>query len=208
MIQEEVLDTIKSTIGDKSEISVSPKDSNMLVIHINDITPAIKHKKILSILRILKDNKKLRFTILTDLFAADFPSRTERFEVVYNLLSLQLNLRIIVKTSTSENEALPSASDIFSAATWYEREIYDMFGITFDNNPDQRRILTDYGFIGHPLRKDFPLTGHAQVRYDESLKKVIYEPVVLQQEFRDFDFLSPWGGPTIPLPGDEKAKNN
>lgn len=205
MIQEGVLDIIKSAIGEKAEISVSP--NNMIVLSINDTAYAKKSKKILSVLRILRDNKKLRFTILTDLFAADFPERTERFEIVYNMLSLQLNMRIIIKTYSSEHTSLPSAYEIFNAAIWYEREAYDMFGITFDNHPDQRRILTDYGFIGYPLRKDFPLTGHAQVRYDESLQKVIYEPVALQQEFRDFDFLSPWSGP-MTLPGDEKVKNN
>lgn len=205
MIQEAVLDIIKSAVGDKAEVSVSQND--MIVLCINDVVHTKKAKKILSVLRILRDNKKLRFTILTDLFAADFPERHERFEVVYNMLSLQLNIRIMIKTYASEHTPLPSAAEVFNAAIWYEREIYDMFGITFDNHPDQRRILTDYGFIGYPLRKDFPLTGHAQVRYDESLKKVIYEPVVLQQEFRDFDFVSPRNG-SITLPGDEKVKNN
>ncbi len=157
-------------------------------------------------LQFLKENKDLRFTILTDLFAADFPERKKRFEVVYSLLSLQLNQRILLKIDLAENESILSSTSIYSAACWYEREVFDMFGINFDQSPDLRRILTDYGFKGHPLRKDFPLTGHVQVIYDEKLEKVIYEPVLLEQEFRNFDFVSPWQGPKeYVLPGDEKA---
>lgn len=154
----------------------------------------------------LKHDKELRFTILTDLFAADFPERKQRFELVYSLLSLKLNKRLLLKTDAAEDESISSVTSIYSAACWYEREIFDMFGVTFENSPDLRRILTDYGFKGHPLRKDFPVTGHVQVRYDEALEKVIYEPVVLEQEFRNFDFASPWRGPgEYVLPGDEKA---
>lgn len=160
-------------------------------------------KDLIKCLTLLKEDKALRFTVLTDLFGADFPERSERFEVVYNLLSLELNARIVLKIKTKD--IAPSVSGIFSCAVWYEREIFDMFGVTFDGCPDMRRILTDYGFVGHPLRKDFPVTGHLQVRYDEELKKVIYEPVTLDQEFRKFDFLSSWNGPNYPLPGDEKA---
>lgn len=156
-------------------------------------------------LKKLKEDKSLRFTILTDLFAADFPNREKRFEIVYNLLSLELNERIIVKTHIDDGEEVHSAHSIFSAAVWYEREVFDMFGITFASSPDQRRILTDYGFVGHPLRKDFPVTGHIQVKYDETLCKVVYEPVTLDQDFREFDFVSPWNGPSYVLPGDEKA---
>jgi NADH-quinone oxidoreductase subunit C len=162
-------------------------------------------KQLLPILQILRDREDLRFTILTDLFAADFPEREKRFEVVYNLLSLKLNARIIVKIHVAENESPQSIVSLFSAGGWYEREVFDMFGVTFDGNPDMRRILTDYGFVGHPLRKDFPLTGHLEVRYDEKLEKVIYEPISLDQEFRNFDFMSPWNGPNYVLPGDEKA---
>lgn len=151
----------------------------------------------------LKEDKALRFTILTDLFGADFPERTNRFEIIYNLLSLELNMRLIVKIHTKD--IAPSVASVFSGAVWYEREVFDMFGVEFENCPDMRRILTDYGFVGHPLRKDFPVTGHLQVRYDEALEKVIYEPVMLDQEFRKFDFLSSWNGPDYPLPGDEKA---
>ena len=160
---------------------------------------------LLTLLAFLKDSKDLRFTILTDLFATDFPDHLKRFEVVYNLLSLKLNKRLLLKIEVTEEESIPSATSIFNAACWYEREVYDMFGINFEGSPDLRRILTDYGFIGHPLRKDFPLTGHLQARYDESLGQVIYEPVQLDQEFRMFDFLSPWKGPDYVLPGDEKA---
>ena len=157
----------------------------------------------------LKTDKQLRFTILTDLFAADFPNREKRFEIVYNLLSLENNKRIIIKTHLDDGEEIHTASNIFSAATWYEREVFDMFGVTFTGSPDMRRILTDYGFVGHPLRKDFPVTGHVQVKYDETLQKVVYESVSLDQDFREFDFMSPWQGPNyvLPnvLPGDEKA---
>jgi len=160
---------------------------------------------ILPFLSFLKESEDLRFTILTDLFGADFPDRLERFEIVYNLLSLKLNKRLLIKVETTENTPVPSAFPVFSAACWYEREIFDMYGVSFEGNPDMRRILTDYGFIGHPLRKDFPLTGHIQLKYDEVLKKVIYEPVKLEQEYRDFDFSSAWQGPNYVLPGDEKA---
>ncbi|MES2215282.1 MAG: NADH-quinone oxidoreductase subunit C [Pseudomonadota bacterium] len=176
------------------------KDERVITIDLK-----LEKGKLLTILEALKSSEYLRFTILTDLFAADFPERKERFEVVYNLLSLKLNMRVIIKVSVSDGSPLPSAHSIFSAATWYEREVYDMFGVEFEGSIDPRRILTDYGFVGHPLRKDFPVTGHLQVRYDAALEKVIYEPVSLQQEFRDFDFLSPWGGPSDLLPGDEKA---
>lgn len=158
------------------------------------------------LINFVKNDPDLRFTVLTDLFAADFINREKRFEVVYSLLSLKLNQRIIFKISLSENEKPHTISDIYQAANWYEREIYDMFGIEFVNSPDMRRILTDYGFKGHPLRKDFPLTGHLQVKYDSKLEKVVYEPVSLEQEFRNFDFASPWSGPSANiLPGDEKA---
>ncbi|NDB82572.1 MAG: NADH-quinone oxidoreductase subunit C [Alphaproteobacteria bacterium] len=156
----------------------------------------------------LKEHKDLRFTILTDLFAVDFPEKPKRFEIVYNLLSLQNNTRIIVKAFTADREHMPSISKVFSASIWYEREIFDMFGVRFDGNPDLRRILTDYGFTGHPLRKDFPVSGYVQVRYDSKLEKVVNEPVKLQQAFREFDFLTPWQGPKYILPGDEKATQN
>jgi NADH-quinone oxidoreductase subunit C len=142
------------------------------------------------------------FTTLVDICGADYPGRAERFEVVYHLLSMTRNLRIRVKVSAGEDAPVPSAVAIWPSADWFEREAFDMYGILFEGHPDLRRLLTDYGFVGHPLRKDFPLTGYSEVRYDEEQKRVIYEPVKLNQEYRNFDFLSPWEGM---LPGDEKA---
>jgi NADH-quinone oxidoreductase subunit C len=164
-----------------------------------------KSDEILPFLKFLKDSTNLRFTVLTDLFAADFPDRKRRFEIVYNLLSLEYNTRIIVKFHAAIDEEVPSVTEIFKAAGWYEREVFDMYGVIFSGSPDLRRILTDYGFVGHPLRKDFPLTGHLQVKYDETLQKVVYVPVSLDQDYRNFDFMSPWQGPNYVLPGDEKA---
>lgn len=158
-------------------------------------------------LKALKESEELRFTLLMDLFGSDFPKKDKRFEVVYNLLSLKLNKRLIIKTQISEKENLPSAISIFNAACWYEREVYDMYGVNFEGNDNKRRILTDYEFEGHPLRKDFPLTGYTQVKYDKKLKKVAYEPVNLDIEYREFDFSSPWHSPSYVLPGDEKADN-
>jgi NADH-quinone oxidoreductase subunit C len=157
------------------------------------------------VLGFLRDDPKCRFTVLCDVCGVDFPDRPMRFEVVYNLLSMSLNQRIRLKVETDENEPVPSATVLFSCAGWWEREAWDLYGIYFADNPDLRRILTDYGFEGHPLRKDFPLTGYVEVRYDEEQKRVVYEPVRLQQEFRSFDFMSPWEGMDKILPGDEKA---
>lgn len=183
--------------------------SQKLAVTKLDLTGFIAYKadkaNLLELLTFLKDSPDLRFTILTDLFAADFPSRHKRFELVYNLLSLELNERIIIKVEVAKEEALPSATKIFSASCWYEREVFDMFGVMFEGSHDVRRILTDYGFVGHPLCKDFPLTGYVEVTYDPKLEKVIYQPVKFDQEFRDFDFTSPWQGPDYILPGDEKA---
>jgi NADH-quinone oxidoreductase subunit C len=144
--------------------------------------------------------------MLVDICGADYPEREKRFEVVYNLLSLRHNQRIRVKVPCGENDIVPSVVGIYSAAGWYERETWDLYGVLFSDNPDLRRILTDYGFEGHPLRKDFPLTGFVEVRYDEEQKRVIYEPVKLTQAFRSFDFMSPWEGARYILPGDEKAE--
>lgn len=166
----------------------------------------IDSRHLLTILDYIKEDNALKFTILTDLFGADFPENDKRFEIVYSLLSLKLNKRLILKITVDENSKVPSIVSVFNAACWYEREIFDMFGVEFDGNPDLRRILTDYGFVGHPLRKDFPVTGHVQVKYDPRLEKVVYESVLLEQEFRNFDFSSPWNGPgNLVLPGDEKA---
>ena len=157
------------------------------------------------LLTFLRDDINCQFKLLMELCGVDFPERQNRFEVVYCLLSLTQNQRIRVKSSTDENNCVPSVTSIFSSAGWWEREVWDMFGIYFSGHPDLRRILSDYGFEGHPLRKDFPLTGYVELRYDDEKKRVVYEPVKLVQEFRSFDFLSPWEGMQKALPGDEKA---
>ncbi len=157
------------------------------------------------VLRFLRDDPVCRFTVLCDICGVDFPDRPRRFDVVYNLLSMSLNQRIRLKVETDEDEPVPSVTALYSSAGWWEREAWDLYGIYFADNPDLRRILTDYGFEGHPMRKDFPLTGYVELRYDEQQKRVVYEPVRLQQEFRSFDFLSPWEGMDQILPGDEKA---
>ena len=160
---------------------------------------------IVQILTYLRDQPTCKFKLLVDVCGVDFPERENRFDVVYNLLSLTQNQRIRVKIQTDEKTLVPSVTGIFSSANWYERETWDLFGIPFSDHPDLRRIMTDYGFEGHPLRKDFPLTGYVEVRYNDEQKRVVYEPVKLTQEFRNFDFLSPWEGVDIRLPGDEKA---
>jgi len=159
---------------------------------------------IVPLMAMLRDDPRFAFEQVMDICGVDWPERAERFEVVYNLLSLALNQRVRVIVSTDENTAVPSVVAVWPAATWYERECWDMYGVVFEGQTDLRRLLTDYGFEGHPLRKDFPLTGHVEVRYDEQRKQVVYEPVLLTQDFRNFDFLSPWEGMTT-LPGDEKV---
>jgi NADH-quinone oxidoreductase subunit C len=161
---------------------------------------------IVSVLTFLRDDADCRFTSLMDVTAVDYPTRAQRFDVVYHLLSMTKNHRIRVKVMTDEDGQVPSVVDLFPTANWFERETFDMYGVLFSNHPDLRRILTDYGFAGYPLRKDFPMTGYVEVRYDAEQKRVIYEPVKLTQEFRSFDFLSPWEGAEYILPGDEKAE--
>jgi NADH-quinone oxidoreductase subunit C len=175
-----------------------------IVTH-DELTLDIARDKIIEVLTFLRDDEKCRFEVLIDICGVDWPSREQRFDVVYHLLSPRLNQRIRVKLETDETTPVASAVEIFSVANWFEREAYDMYGILFTGHPDLRRILTDYGFQGHPLRKDFPLTGFVEVRYDEELKRVVNEPVELTQEFRSFDFESPWEGTQYVLPGDEKA---
>ncbi len=170
-----------------------------------ELTLSIDPVKIGEVLTLLRDDPKCQFVVLVDICGVDFPEREKRFEVVYHLLSPRLNQRVRVKASTDEATPVASVNDIFAAANWYEREAYDMYGIRFSGHPDLRRLLTDYGFQGYPLRKDFPLTGFVEVRYDDDAKRVVYEPVKLTQEFRNFDFESPWEGPNYILPGDEKA---
>ncbi len=160
---------------------------------------------IVAVLSFLRDDASCLFKVLVDLCGVDYPERGQRFEVVYNLLSLHHNQRIRVKVSVDETTPVPSVCEVYSAAGWYEREAWDLYGIYFAGNPDLRRLMTDYGFEGHPLRKDFPLTGHVELRYDEEQKRVVYEPVQLTQDFRSFDFMSPWEGAQYILPGDEKA---
>jgi NADH-quinone oxidoreductase subunit C len=164
----------------------------------------VRREQIRNLMTLLKTDPRFAFEQMMDLCGVDWPDRAERFEVVYNLLSLSYNRRVRVIISTDEQTAVPSLSAIWPCAPWYEREAWDMYGILFEGLADHRRLLTDYGFEGHPLRKDFPLTGHVEVRYDETRKQVVYEPVALTHEFRDFDFLSPWEGMTS-LPGDEKV---
>ena len=162
---------------------------------------------IADVLTFLRNDSNCQFKVLVDICGADYPQRELRFEVVYNLLSLTQNQRIRVKVMVDEDTAVPTATNVYSAAGWFEREAWDLFGIMFSDHPDLRRILTDYGFEGHPLRKDFPLTGRVEVRYDEAQKRVVYDPVQLTQDFRTFDFLSPWEGMNKVLPGDEKAED-
>ena len=160
--------------------------------------------RLYALMQVLRDDPHFRFEQMMDLCGVDFPSRTERFEVVYNLLSVTHNRRIRVIVTTDESTPVPSVHTIWPSATWWERECYDLFGVLFSGQPDLRRILTDYGFEGHPLRKDFPLTGYTEVRYDAERRQIVHEPVTLRQDFRDFDFVSPWEG-ILTLPGDEKA---
>lgn len=172
-----------------------------------EVCLTIARQDIYHVLHILRDEPECLFKQLVDITAVDWPVRLpDRFDVVYHLLSMQHNLRIRVKVATDEDTPVPSATGLFESATWAEREVYDMYGVMFEGNPDQRRILTDYGFDGHPLRKDFPLTGFVEMRYDSETASVVYEPVKLQQDFRHFDFTSPWEAMTdVQLPGDEKA---
>ncbi len=173
-----------------------------------EITLQVAPTEIVATLTALRDHPVLRFTTLIDICGADYPERAQRFDVVYHLLSMRRNARVRVKLQTGEMQPVPTTIGVYPASNWFEREAFDMYGILFSDHPDLRRMLTDYGFSGHPLRKDFPLTGYVEVRYDDEQKRVVYEPVKLQQEFRSFDYLSPWEGARAarPLPGDEKAK--
>lgn len=175
-------------------------------IAFGELTLTVQGSDIVYALTYLRDEPACAFRCFIDICGADYPQRARRFEVVYHLLSLRHNTRVRVKVQTDAATPVPSAITVFPAANWYERETYDMYGILFAGHPDLRRLLTDYGFQGHPLRKDFPLTGYVEVRYDDAQKRVVYEPVKLTQEFRSFDFESPWEGTDYVLPGDEKAK--
>jgi NADH-quinone oxidoreductase subunit C len=177
-------------------------------IALGELTLVVAPADIVRVLTALRDDTQCLFEVLIDICGVDYPEREKRFDVVYHLLSPRRNRRIRVKCETDEDTAVPSAVGVFPAANWFEREAYDMYGILFLGHPDLRRILTDYGFQGHPLRKDFPLTGYVEVRYDDAQKRVVYEPVKLTQEFRSFDFMSPWEGVEYIVPGDEKASKS
>jgi len=191
-----VIDAAKKTLG-----SALLDTKN----HVGEIILTVQREQIASALKLLRDTPGLEYQQLMEIAGVDYPDRAERFEVVYHLLSLTRNRRIQVKVSTDEQTPVPTVTGLWPVAGWLEREVYDMYGVTFAGNPDLRRILTDYGFEGYPQRKDFPLTGHVELRYSEAEKRVIYEPVQLPQDFRTFDFLMPWEGPEYRLPGDEKA---
>ena len=195
-------------INDTKEIILKESNINVILYDNEKYLGIIVNNKsdIVSIIKFLKDNEKLFFNQLIDITAIDYPSRELRFEIVYLLISLKLNQRILIKTSINENDNIESISSVHKSANWYERECYDLFGIKFLNHPDLRRIMTDYNFEGHPLRKDFPLTGHNEVSYSEKEKKIVYEKVKLSQEYRNFDYSSPWEGLENQLIGDEKAK--
>ncbi len=174
----------------------------------DELTVEAVSSQIIRVLKYLRDNAACPFEQLIDICGVDWPARSKRFDVVYHLLSVGTNTRIRVKIQTDEKTPVPSAVELYSGACWFERETFDMYGITFADHPDMRRLLTDYGFAGYPLRKDFPLTGYVEVHYDEEQKRVVYRPVKLVQEFRDFDFISPWEGAPYILSGDQKATKN
>ena len=174
-------------------------------VHVGEITLTVRRESVVDVLRALRDTPGLEYQQLMDIAGVDYPGRPERFEVDYQLLSLTKNRRIRVKVTTDEKTPVPSIVSLWPVVGWFEREAFDMYGIMFEGNPDLRRILTDYGFEGYPQRKDFPLTGHVEMRYSEAEKRVVYEPVSLPQDFRTYDFLMPWEGPEYRLPGDEKA---
>ena len=170
-----------------------------------ELTVVVGVQAIQKVAQFVRDEANCLFKVCVDVCGVDYPEREKRFEVVYNLLSLKHNLRLRLKVQADEDTPVPSVSEIWPTANWFEREIWDMYGVFFADHPDLRRMLTDYGFDGHPLRKDFPLTGYVEVRYDDAQRRIVYEPVKLTQDFRNFDFLSPWDGMTPTLPGDEKA---
>lgn len=195
------LEELKSHILD-SKIA---KDIESADVESGELNIVVNAQSINKVLTFLRDDKKCLFSMLVSICGADYPAREKRFDVVYQMLSVRHNQRIRVKLQADKMTFVPSATKVFECANWYEREVWDLYGIKFANHPDLRRILTDYNFEGHPMRKDFPLTGHVEVRYDLEKKKVAYEGVSLTQEFRNFDFMNPWEGANYVLPGDEKA---
>ena len=192
-------------LGELIAAKLGPKVTG-IKLAFGELTVSANAADIVSVLTFLRDDADCGFVCFIDICGADYPEREKRFDVVYHLLAPYKNRRIRVKVQADEDTPVPSVIDVFPAANWYEREVFDLYGVLFSGHPDLRRILTDYGFAGHPLRKDFPLTGYVEVRYDDEAKRVVYEPVKLVQEFRSFDYLSPWEGTEYVLPGDEKAK--
>ncbi|MEJ6784447.1 NADH-quinone oxidoreductase subunit C [Aminobacter sp. Piv2-1] len=199
----EALKDLAAYIAEKLDADIEES-----VLAYGELTLTVKAADIVDVLTFLRNDVQCQFVSFIDAAGVDYPQRAKRFDVVYHLLSPRQNLRIRVKVRTDEDTPVPSVTPVYPGADWFEREAYDMYGILFSGHPDLRRLLTDYGFEGHPLRKDFPLTGFVEVRYDDEQKRVVYEPVELKQEFRNFDFLSPWEGTDYVLPGDEKAKTN
>lgn len=192
-------------LGDHVAAALGPAVLDRQIAY-GELTVLVPGEEIVRVLTFLRDDPRCLFVSLMDLCGADYPGRERRFDVVYHLLSYRHNRRIRIKVEADEVTPVPSVIDVYPTANWFEREAYDLYGVLFSGHPDLRRILTDYGFEGHPLRKDFPLSGFVEVRYDQEQKRVVYEPIRLQQEFRSFDFLSPWEGTDYVLPGDEKAK--
>lgn len=195
------LNELSTYLGEKLSGRISDA-----VFAYGELTISVEPHDLIEVVTFLRDDKNCQFISIIDVCGADYPSRAKRFDVVYHLLSPKQNIRIRIKVQADEETVVPSITGVYPGADWFERETYDLYGVLFSGHPDLRRILTDYGFEGHPLRKDFPLTGFVEVRYDDEAKRVIYEPVELKQEFRNFDFLSPWEGTDYVLPGDEKAK--
>jgi NADH-quinone oxidoreductase subunit C len=192
-------------LGDYIAASLGEAITDTAVTY-GELTVLARAEDVVRVVTFLRDDQRCRFVSFVDICGADYPGRERRFDVVYHFLSPYLNHRIRLKVEADETTAVPSLVGVFPAANWFEREVYDLYGVLFSGHPDLRRILTDYGFEGHPLRKDFPMTGFVEVRYDEAQGRVVYQPVSLSQEFRNFDFLSPWEGTDYVLPGDEKAK--
>jgi len=193
--REGIIDAVREAIG---SAFLSARDE------VDEVSIDVTRESVAEVLRILRDS--LDYQQLMEIAGVDYPERAERFEVVYHLLSITRNHRLRIRVSTDEATPVPTVTDLYPVAGWLEREVFDMYGVVFEGNPDLRRILTDYGFRGHPQRKDFPLTGYVELRYSEEEKRVVYEPVQLSQDFRDFDFMSPWEGAEYIIPGDEKAR--
>ena len=199
------MDLALKDLGDLIATSL-PNEVTAVGLTNGELSISVRSDTIIKVMTFLRDHVSCQFKVLLDVCGVDHPAREERFDVVYNLLSMTLNQRVRIKVITDEKKPVPSVVSVFSSANWWEREAWDLLGIYFSDHPDLRRILTDYGFEGHPLRKDFPLSGYVEVRYDDEKKRVVYEPVKMAQDFRSFDFMSPWEAMDAPLPGDEKAE--